>query len=388
MVSEITRSLHIEIPKNPLKGSGACFLWGPRGTGKTTFLKQHYPKAKYVDLLQSERLAEFSIHPNYFREEILSQNPETVIVDEVQKVPSLLDEIHWLLENTSAKFILCGSSARKLKRESKNLLGGRAVSYSLFPLTLHELDNFDLDHALNFGMLPRHYLDKNPQKLLKAYVNHYLKEEIIEESIVRRIPSFAKFLEIAAMMNGELLNYANVGREAGVSPATVRDYYQILEDTLLGHTLEPWKKRKDRRLIETAKFYFFDVGVVHSLHPEITQVVPGTDVYGDAFEHLLMEEVRAYLSYQDKDFPLSFWRTASGYEVDLIVGHFDLVLEFKSTQNVSSNHLKGLRALKEENKVKKALLISRMERARKTTDDIELISWKAFCKSLWRGELL
>lgn len=377
----------MEIPKNPLKGSGAAFLWGPRGTGKTTYLKQKYPQAKYYDLLDSQLFTEFTLQPHHLREEILAQRPIIVILDEIQKIPKLLDEVHWLLENTPTLFILCGSSARKLKREAKNLLGGRAVSYQLFPLVTVEIKNFDLNRALSYGTVPRHYLATKPKPLLKAYVNNYLKEEIIDEAIIRNIPSFAKFLHVVALTHGQLLNYANMGREVGVSPSSVRDYYQILEDTLVGHTLEPWRKSKDRRLIETAKFYLFDVGVANSLHPEVSEVVEGTDIYGNSFEHFLVEEIRAYLAYKDRNEPLYFWRTASGYEVDLIIGDLAMAIEFKSTKQVSSNHLRGIRALKEEHKPGRALLVSREESHRKTTDGIEIIHWKNFCQQLWKDQL-
>jgi uncharacterized protein len=386
---EFKRVLDITVPKNPLKGSGAAFLWGPRGTGKTTYLKQKFPNAVYYDLLLSDLFADLKLHPYHLREEILGEKPDMVIIDEVQKIPKLLDEIHWLLENSSTTFILCGSSARKLKRESKNLLGGRAVSFQLFPLTTSEMAHaIDLEKILNFGSLPRHYLEEHPRSLLKAYVNNYLKEEIIEEALTRNIPSFEKFLHTVALTHGQLLNYANVAREVGVSPGTVRDYYRILEDTLVGHTLEPWKKRKDRRLIETAKFYLFDVGVAQYLHPEVKQVVEGTDIYGNAFEHFLIEEIRAYLSYSDLDPSLTFWRTASGYEVDLIVGAMEVVLEFKSARRVTTNHLKGTRALKEEHKPGRSILVSREETRRTTDDGIEKIHWQDFCDQLWSGQII
>jgi uncharacterized protein len=387
-ISALKRLLHIDIPQDPLKGSGAAFLWGPRETGKSTWLKQEFPDALYYDLLKSELLTELTLKPYVMREEVLAKKPKLVIIDEIQKVPGLLDEVHWLLENSSTLFILCGSSARKLKRESKNLLGGRAVAFQLFALVTYEIPDFDLNHALQFGTIPRHYLSRNPKPLLKAYINNYLKEEIIEEAIVRNIPSFARFLNTVALTHGQLLNYSNVASEVGVSPSTVRAYYQILEDTLLGHTLEPWRKKKKRRLIETAKFYLFDVGIVNFLHPEAQHVVEGTDIFGNAFEHFLIEEIRAYLSYHEKEQPLSFWRTASGYEVDLIIGQLEVALEIKSAKNISQKHLKGLRALKEEHPVKRSLLVSREESQRRTSDGIELMHWKEFCQQLWAGEIV
>lgn len=382
------RLVNLDIPKNPMTGSGAAFLWGPRGTGKTTYLKQAFSQAMYFDLLKSDLLTELSLHPHLLREKVLAEKPSMVIIDETQKVPKLLDEVHWLLENTSTLFILCGSSARKLKREAKNLLGGRAVSYKLFPLVTAEIKNIDLNRALQFGTVPRHYLSAHPEPFLKAYVNNYIKEEIIDEAITRNIPSFAQFLNIVALTHGQLLNYANVAREVGVSPGTVRDYYQILEDTLIGHTLEPWRARKERRLIETAKFYLFDTGIAIWLHPEVTQLAPGTDIYGNAFEHFLIEEIRAYFSYRNRDDLIRFWRTASGYEVDLIVGPMALALEFKAARKVITDHLKGLRALKEEHAVKRSILVSQEASYRKTQDGIEMLHWKDFCDKLWQDQIV
>lgn len=385
---EFERLLRMKIPRNPIKGSGAAFLWGPRGTGKTTYLRQKFPKAKYYDLLETDLLADLTLHPNRVREEVLAQQPPIVILDEIQKVPQLLNEVHWLLENSSTLIILCGSSARKLRREAKNLLGGRAVSYQLFPCVTAELDSFELNRALQFGTIPRHYLSPDPRPLLKAYVNSYLKEEIVDEAIARNIPSFSRFLHTVALTHGQLLNYANVAREVGVSPSTVRDYYQILKDTLVGHTLEPWKKKKDRRLIETAKFYLFDAGLASFLHPEVKQVVEGTDIYGNAFEHFFIEEVRAYLSYQEREDPMTFWRTASGYEVDLIIGPMSAAIEFKSATKVTSSHLKGIRALKEEHKIGRGIVVSREKNYRKTQDGIEIMDWERFCRQLWGGALI
>ena len=215
-----------------------------------------------------------------------------------------------------------------------------------------------------------------------------LENQPVDEAITRNIPSFAQFLHVVSLTHGQLLNYANVAREVGVSPSTVRDYYQILEDTLIGHTLEPWKKVKDRRLIETAKFYLFDSGLASFLHPEAKEVVEGTDIYGNAFEHFFIEEVRAYLSYRDRDDPITFWRTTSGYEVDLVIGSMEVALEFKSAKKNTSTHLKGLKALKEEQKVGKSFLVSREKMHRKTEDGIEMIPWELFCKKLWNDEVL
>lgn len=377
----IGRILNIDI-----KGNNAAFLWGPRKTGKTTLLHQKFPDAKYYDLLNSDLKTRLLLTPAILRQETLAQKPALVIVDEVQKVPALLDEVHWCLENTTTRFILCGSSARKLKRGAANLLGGRAWRFELFPLTTKELPDLNITRILNHGMIPRHYLEHKPEKSLHSYVVDYLNEEIQAEALVRNVPPFARFLEVAAQTNGELINYANVARDCGVSPKTVREYYQILEDTLLGHPLLPWRKRKKRRLIETAKFYLFDVGIVRALKG-LQVIQPKTEEFGRAFEHFLIEEIRAYLSYREKYLPMSFWRTSTGFEVDLIVGDFDLAVEFKATENVKMEHLRGLKALMEENTVKKSILVS-LEKEPRQIDNILSLSWEMFCKRLWQNELL
>lgn len=387
-LSLIKRAIKIDIPINPVKGSGATFLWGSRGTGKTTYLKDHYQKAKYVDLLDTDLQTELKIRPKIFREEVLAEKPSTVIVDEIQKIPELIDEVHWLLENTPTKIILCGSSARKLKKAGGNLLGGRAVTHEMFPLTKYELGSVDLNKILNYGTIPVHYLSSDPVPMLQAYVNNYIKEEVINEALTRNVPSFARFLNVVALTHGQLLNYTNVARESGVSPNTVREYYQILQDTLMGFQLLPWTKRKDRRLIETAKFYLFDVGVANHLNPETKTVVEGTNIYGNAFEHFMLNEIRAYLSYRKKDYPLYFWRTASGVEVDLIVGDMDITLEFKSADKIRPEHLKGTRIIREEHKTGRSIIVSRDESFRKTEDSIELIHWEKFCRFLWEGSII
>ncbi|MBU1701262.1 MAG: AAA family ATPase [Candidatus Eisenbacteria bacterium] len=384
----IQRSLDLVWIPNPATGSSASFLWGARQTGKTTYLRARFRDARFYDLLDTDLSAELSVRPGLLREEILAERPEVVVIDEIQKVPALLEEVHWLLENTGARFVLCGSSARKLRRQSHNLLGGRAIDHHLLPLTSHEIGEVDLLRILRHGALPAHYLIDDPKLLLRAYINNYIKEEIIDESATRNIPAFTRFLQIAGIGHGQQINFANVARESGVSASTVRNYYQILEDTLLGFTLDPWRRKKKRRLVETAKFYFFDVGVANQIHPEVKSIDEGTDAFGRAFEHYLLNEVRAYLEYRRCDQPLAYWRTSSGFEVDLIIGAMELAVEFKSTREVRSADLKGMRALREEFAPRRSLVVSRVEHPRKTEDGIEIVPWLRFCKELWAGTLI
>lgn len=381
------RDIELSWIPNPRTGSAAAFLWGPRQTGKSTYLRARFPEAKLYDLLDTDLSAELSLRPRFLREEILAQRPQIVVVDEVQKVPSLLEEVHWLLENSATRFVLCGSSARKLRRESRNLLGGRATDHHLFPLTSHEVGGIDLLRVLRHGALPIHYLVDDPKPLLRAYVNSYIKEEIIDESATRNIPAFARFLQMAGLAHGQQINFANIARECGVAASTVRNYYQILDDTLVGFTLEPWRRRKKRRLVETAKFYFFDVGVANQIHPEIQGIDEGTDAFGRAFEHFLLNEVRAFLAYGKRDLPLTFWRTSSGFEVDLIVADMDLAIEFKSSKEIRTGDLKSMRALQEEFGPRRQLVVSRVATPRRTEDGIDILPWDQFCRELWSGEL-
>jgi predicted AAA+ superfamily ATPase len=363
-------------------------LWGARQTGKTTLLHERFPEARFYDLLDTGLAAELSVRPRLLREQVLAQRPATVVIDEIQHVPALLEEVHWLLESTATRFILCGSSARKLRRTSRNLLGGRAVDFHLHPLTSVEIGDVDLLRLLRHGALPVHYLIDEPRPLLRAYVNNYLKQEIIDESATRNIPAFSRFLQVVALGHAQQINYSNVARESGVSAATVRNYYQILEDTLLGFTLEPWRRRKKRRLVETAKFYLFDIGVANQLHPEAHTLDEGTDLYGRAFEHFIVNEIRAWIEYQQLELPLTFWRTSSGFEVDLIVGDLDVAIECKSTRDVRATDLKGLRALKDEHAPRRSLVVSRVDDPRMTDDGIEIVPWREFCRLLWGGTLV
>lgn len=384
---QLPRIIEINFIPNPRHGSSAVFLWGPRQTGKTTVLRRRFPTALTFDLLDTSLAANLAIRPSRLRERVLAAPEDLVVIDEVQKVPPLLEEVHWLLENTAKKIVLCGSSATSLRRRSPNLLGGRATELQLHPLTSAELPDIDLGRVVRFGTLPSHYLSEDPRPLLQSYINAFIKQEIIDKSLTRNIPAFSRFLQVVGLTHGRLLNYANVARETGVSPNTVRSYYQILKDTLLGYELEPWRSSRKRRLVKTSKFYLFDVGVACSLHPEVREVAEGTDAYGRAFEHFLINEVRAYLSYRRIDIPLSFWRTSSGFEVDLVAGASDLAMEFKATRTVRGEDLKGLTALTEDHAIGRSLLVSREEHPRRI-GPIEVMPWRDFCTRLWAGELL
>ncbi len=363
------------------------FLFGPRATGKTSLIREQLSaNVLIINLLRSDMFLRLSADPSLLEEIIETRaNPETIIViDEVQKVPILLNEVHRLIEEKKIRFLLTGSSARKLRKNDVNLLAGRAWEARLFPLTRSEIPDFSLPRYLNFGGLPSVYLSENPREELIAYVDTYLKEEIQAEAVVRKIQSFAKFLQISALTSGNLLNFSSLSNDVGIPAATIREYYQVLEDTLIGFLLPAWTKTQKRKAISTAKFYFFDIGVMHQL-AEIYTVEPNTDVYGQAFEHFIAMELSAYLSYNRKNLTLSFWAAPNEREVDFIIGD-DIAIEIKSTKSVNSKHLKGIKALQEEGICKKYFLVS-FDKIHRIHEGIEIIHWESFLDLLWKNEV-
>ena len=364
----------------------SVFLWGARQVGKSTLVKALYPEAKVYDLLMSDEYGRLMRRPQLLREELEHLGKESlIIIDEIQKIPQLLDEVHWLIVNRGIRFILCGSSARKLKRVGTNLLGGRALSVNLYPLVSAEIPDFDLIHAINHGMIPRHYMAANPKKRLQAYIGTYLKEEIQNEAVVRQLASFNRFLDIAAQCDGEMVNYSNVAQDCGVSAVTVKEYFNILEQTLIGYMIPAFTHSKKRRAVTTSRFYYFDVGVVNHLLNR-TNLRPGSADFGHAFEHLMIQEMVAYLSYSESDERLSYWRTASGYEVDAIIGDGRVAIEFKSCEEVQSKHTKGLRAFSEDFTDAKLIIVS-LDRHRRLLNGIEVLPAIEFLHMMWQGEI-
>ena len=367
-----------------LPDSRSAFLWGPRKTGKTYWINRRFADSVIIDLLKTDVFADYASRPSLLRERY-QEYRGSVVIDEIQMVPDLLNEIHWLIENTDISFLMTGSSARKLRRGHANLLGGRAWRYTMAPLTYAEPQGFDLELIMVSGLLPPHFLSSDPVQDLRAYVADYLKEEIASEAVIQNIPAFAEFLRVAALTSGELLNYTNVGREAGVSAKVVRNYFQILEDTLLGFRVQPWRKVKNRRLIETEKFYLFDVGVANYLSRRSPKI--STPEFGNSFEHYILMELKAYQAYRNPELDIRFWRTSTGFEVDFILGDMNVAIEVKGSHRVHSAHTKGLRALLEEHTVKRAVIVSLEKQSRKLDSSIEVLPWQVFLEMLWSGEL-
>lgn len=373
----------------PLKQS--AFLWGARQTGKSSYLKTHFPHSLVIDLLKSDIFLALNKQPSLLRERILALEPETlkypIILDEVQKVPLLLDEVHWLIENTHAQFILCGSSARKLKRGGANLLGGRAWKYHFYPLITPEIPHFDLLKALNTGLLPSHYLSSDPRKSLQAYIEDYLKQEIKEEGLVRNLSSFARFLDSMAYCHGEMINHANIARDCGIDIKTVQNYFEILVDTLLGYYIPPYSRRVSREILrQTQKFYLFDVGVANYLTNQTINLLKGSEA-GKSFEHFILMELMAYKNIYDKRFDITYWRTKTGLEVDFILGNAVVAIEVKISTCVQRADLKGLMAFCEEHPTTIPLVVSQDPEPRKLLTpsgaEINILPWKIFLEKLW-----
>lgn len=361
----------------------SIFLFGARQTGKSTFLRQNFPDSIYIDLLDTALKNRFSRRPSLLYEMLFDQVEGTlVIIDEIPEVPELLNEVHRLISEKGLVFILCGSSARKLKRKGYNTLGGRAYPVYLFPFVSAELPEFNLQQAINYGMLPPHYLAKNPHRRLSAYIDVYLKEEIKEEALVRNLNAFQRFLEVAALTDGEIINNKNIAQDCGVSANTVVSYFDILEDTLLGFRVPAYTKTMKRRLVQAPRFYYFDVGVAnHLLHRK--DLVRGTAEYGHAFEHLVIQELRAWLAYTERDEQLSYWRAYTGQEVDAVIGDARVAIEIKSVEEVLPRHLKGLKAFASDYPGSRLLIVS-LDPINRKMGDVECIYILDFFKKLWK----
>lgn len=364
----------------------SLFLFGARQTGKSTILRKEFPKSVFIDLLDSELRMRFKRRPSLLYEMLKDKESNTIVViDEIPEVPELLNEVHRLISEKDIIFVLCGSSARKLKRKGYNTLGGRAYPCYFYPLTSNEITDFDLDRALTYGLLPTHYLAKNPKRLLAAYVDVYLKEEIQEEALARNLTGFHRFLEIAALTNGEIVNYANIASECGVSAQTIKSYFRILEDTLVGYMIPAYTKVMKRRLVQAPRFYFFDVGLTnHLLHRDA--LLRGTPEYGHAFEHFIIMELIAYIGYNHKEEQLSYWRTHTGVEVDVVIGNAKLAIEIKSADEIAKRHMKGLKSFGDDYPDCRKIIVS-LDRINRKEDDIELIYVHDFLKMLWNDEL-
>lgn len=366
----------------------SVFLFGARQTGKTTLLAERYPSAATYDLLERNTYERLRRNPALLEQEIaLLPDNSLIIIDEIPLLPELLDQVHRLIVKRNMRFVLSGSNARKLRRQGVNTLGGRALPIYLYPLIYAEIEDYDLLKAINQGMLPRHYIaDSNTSwRRIQAYVSVYLKEEIKAEALVRNLQAFSRFMEVAALSDGEMINYSNIANDCGIDSKTVKEYFTILQDTLVGYMIPAYTKVMKRKLRQNPKFYYFDIGVVNYLLGR-RNLQPGSADFGHAFEHLIIQELIAYLGYNHFENQLSYWHTYNDYEVDAVLGDAEIAIEIKSCKEVQSRHLAGLKAFKEEHPNARLIVVSMDEKPR-LFNDVEVFPAVTFLQKLWNHEI-
>ena len=378
---------HLDIER--LLARRSVFLFGPRQTGKTTYVRRQLDRtvALTFSLLDQGLLTAVLADPTRIRREIEARGVREAVVciDEIQKCPPLMDEVHLMIEERGIRFLLTGSSARALRRGGVNMLGGRGSDRVMHPFSWSEIrDRFSLDRALNHGLLPPHYLSDDPDEGLASYVDRYLTEEIAAEGLARSLPGFARFLQTAALTNAQILNYSNVARDAQVPRQTVVQWYAVLRDTLIAFDLPAWARTVRRKAVETAKFYFFDTGVVRALR-RLPRVGETSADFGEFFEHYVFMELRAWIDYRRPRTALAFWRSRSGHEVDFILDD-RVAIEAKATRRVQSKHLRGLLALADESLVERSIVVCREDRPR-LERGIEIWPLEFFLAELWQDRL-
>ena len=360
------------------------FFFGARSTGKSTLIRDQLGNdAIIMDLLERDTYKRLLQDPSLLER---LDHTKIIVIDEIQKIPSLLDEVHRLIQKNNTTFLLTGSSARKLKKGSSNLLAGRAWQAFLFPLVYSEITNFELEQYLTRGGLPQAYNSSDWQKELDAYVSLYLREEIAAEALTRNLESFSEFIDLVARSNGHEINYQSFASDCGVTINTIKNYFEILEDTLVGFSLSGYTKTRKRKAITRSKHYLFDIGVVNALCGQ-GEISKKSQNFGSAFEHFIVLEVRAAKHYLESNKKLAYWRSTSMFEVDLIIGD-QLAIEIKATKRIQPKHLKGLKALMEEELIEKFMVVSLDEYEQITNEGIECLHWSQFLKKLWGGEIL
>lgn len=373
------------VPIFELTKKKSLFLLGPRQTGKSSLLKKSFPDCIKINLLLNEDFLRYQKDPGLLRRELAhKKKSELIIVDEIQRLPELLNEVHYLIEDVGHRFLLTGSSARKLKKSGTNLLGGRAGKITMHPLVRAELKSmFSLKKALSYGLLPSIFFSEDPISELKDYVGVYLKEEILAEGLTRNLPAFSRFLEAAASMNGKMINYTKVANDAQIPPTTTYEHFKVLEDTLIAKEVVSFSKTNIRKAISTSKFYFFDIGVVRAILGK-NEIKPSDADYGDFFEAYLFQELSCYSSYH-RLADVKYWRSKSNFEVDFILDD-RIAIEVKSTKRVSSDDLKGLKALAEEKLMQKYILVS-FDKKEQVYDGIHCLHWENFLDRLMDDSL-
>ena len=362
----------------------SLFLFGPRQSGKTTFLLRNFPHAHFVNLLEADTYRRLSSRPELLRQST-PVTAELLIIDEIQKIPALLDEVqNMIFRNRALRVILTGSSARRLKTEGVNLLGGRALRCNIHPLTYPETGVEFLEKRILIGSLPPVLNSPVPHEVLDAYTGLYLQEEIRGEGLVRKVERFSRFLDVAALSNGEQVNFESVAQQTGIPSRTVIEYFRILQDTLLAFELPSFRGSRKRKARAKSKFFLFDTGVANNILNR-THLALGTPEFGKAFEHLVFLELKAYVDYNRLRSDLTYWRSTSNFEVDFLLGT-SIGIEVKSAETVTSRMEKGLHALDEELQLKRKIIVCREPWRRTTDSGIEIFPLEQFLHSLWDGE--
>ena len=367
------------------------FLLGARQSGKSSYIANQLtiPIAKKYNLLDEEMFSRLSSNPSLIRQELDADEitDALVVIDEIQRCPQLLKEVESMIQEKQIRFLLTGSSVKKLKKAGMNLLPGRTRFRNVHPLIYVELKEhgFDLEWAMQYGLIPTHYLEENAGQELETYIRRYLSQEISYEGPTINISAFSRFLETAANYNTQLLNYTSIANEANVTRQTAHNYFEILKDTLMGYELEAFKKTVKRKPIETSKFYFFDMGVVNCLR-KLGPIKKGSQNYSEFFEHFIYTELKAFIDYFQPLKNLYYWRSTSGFEVNFLIGN-KIAIDVNTSDNISDKHLKGLLALKEENLVEKYIVISD-EKSKRKYKDILIYPWEQFLNELWSGKLM
>ena len=383
MPNSFKRLLKLNLPPGQ-----SAFLWGPRQSGKSRYLRSTFDQSEYFDLLDFDLVNRFSTRPRELGELLATRTPAVrsrpIIIDEVQNVPALLNEVHRLIESEGLSFVLCGSSTRKLKRPGVNLLGGRAWRFNMHPLSMTEIPDFNLLRAINHGLLPRFYIAQNTRNL-DAYLLDYLESEIYNEAYVRNVAAFSRFFQALQYCHGEILNYSSVSRDCGVSNHTVKSYFEILEDTLVGHLIYPYSRATGRQtIVASPKFYLFDVGVAGRLCNRNVLNTSGSE-FGKAFEHFILMEIMFARDLRERNYLIKYWRTKSGLEVDFVLGDGEIAIEVKS--RVRQGDLKSISAFVKDHKPKRAIVVTAENDTRKV-GDIEILPYQDFVIAMQSGSVL
>lgn len=366
----------------------SVLLLGPRRTGKSSFILEQVKPDLYFNLLETESFSRFAFDPSLIKKSI-EEHHKIICIDEIQKLPNLMDEVHSLIaSNKNLRFILTGSSAKNLKKSHTSLMAGRARQLNFLPFTYNEIKNhhFNLQKFLLYGGLPDVYLSSDPWEELKDYAGTYLKEEIQASAFVRKIENYARFLEFAALSSGQLLNYESLANDSFVPSRTIKDYYQLLEETMIGYNLKAFRKKTSRKEVSTSKFYFFDMGVLNSFVKR-KSLSEKSEEFGNLFEHFIFLELKAYQLLNRADWELEFWRNHNKDEVDFVLGSGEVVIEVKSSSNFRLEHLSGIKKFRNEYKSKRQLVVSQVKE-KMLVDGVEVYPWQDFLEELWNNQII